>query len=325
MGELKPRILVSGANGFIGSGLCRTLSREGFLVRCAVRRRETFPREGCEYVQVGDIGPGTEWSEALEGVAAVVHLAARVHRMRDTSDEASVQYERVNTLGTIHLAAAASKARVPRFLFLSTVKVSGEETFDTPFSEDAPPRPQDAYAISKWKAEQGIREISRRDGLETVIIRPPLAYGPGVRANFLRLMRLVDRAMPLPLGAVKNRRSLVGLQNLAFFIVSCLRRPEAAGNTFFVRDSEDTSTADLIRRMAQALGRRPRLIPAPVSLLKFAAGLVGKKSAVQRLTGSLQVDDSKARELLAWSPPFSMDEEMARTAEWYIRTFRKHG
>jgi nucleoside-diphosphate-sugar epimerase len=325
LGELKPRVLVSGANGFIGREVCRTLSREGFLVLCAGRRREIVQQEGFEYVQVGDIGPETDWSKALDGISAVVHLAARVHKMEDAGEEASIRYELVNTLGTVHLAEASLKAKVTRFLFLSTVKVSGEETFDTPFSEDAPPHPQDAYAISKWKAEQGIREIGRRDGLEAVIIRPPLAYGPGVRANFLRLMRLVDRAIPLPLGAVKNRRSLVGLQNLAFFIVSCLRRPEAAGNTFFVRDDEDISTAGLVRRMAQALGRRPRLIPAPVSVLKFAAGLAGKGGAVRRLTGSLQVDDRKARELLGWSPLFSMDEEMARTAQWYISTFRKRG
>jgi nucleoside-diphosphate-sugar epimerase len=321
LGESKPRVLVSGAAGFVGSELCRTLFEEGFPVRCAVRGSGAVRRKGFEYVEVGDIGPETDWSEALHGVSAVVHLAARVHRMAESAADAAALYERVNTLGTLRLAEAATGAGVSRFIFLSTVKVAGEETLDAPFSEDDPPRPTDAYAVSKWMAEQGIREIRGRGGSGAVIIRPPLAYGPGVRANFLRLMRLVDRGVPLPFAAVKNRRSMVGIRNLVAFIVSCLIRPEATGNTFFVRDAEDPSTAELIRKTARALGRRPLLIPAPPALLRFAAGLVGKRDVISRLTGSLQVDDGKARSLLGWAPPFSMDDELARTAKWYRSAF----
>ena len=219
------RILVTGANGFVGRQLCRSLSQKGFLVTAAVRQTAIAPAEEMHYIPVGDIGPDTDWTEALQGVHLVVHLAGRAHIRRDNSATAMAEYERINTLGTIRLAQMAAAAHVQRFLFLSSVKVNGEETHDQPFAETDRPAPLDFYAVSKWRAEEGLLHLHRQGKLPVVIIRPPLVYGPGVRANFLQLIRLVDFGLPLPLGKIKNKRSLVGLRNLIDFIMVCLHEP----------------------------------------------------------------------------------------------------
>jgi len=250
-----------------------------------------------------------DWGKVLVGVSTVVHLAARVHVMHETETDPLTAFRAVNVGGTLKLARQAAAAGVKRFVFISSVKVNGESTSSgKAFTELDAPNPQDAYGQSKHEAEQGLRQLSADTGMEVVIIRPPLVYGPGVKANFAALMRAVQRGWPLPLGAVHNQRSLVALSNLVDFIVTCLTHPAAANQTFLVSDGEDLSTPDLIRRMARAMNRPARLLPVPVWALQAVALLLGKGDAVQRLCGNLQVDISKARKLLGWNPPVSVDE-----------------
>lgn len=257
----------------------------------------------------GDLVEGANWQHALAGVDAVVHLAARVHVMREAAADPLAEFRRVNVAASLKLAREAARAGVRRFVYLSSVKVNGESGT---FTEGDRPAPEDAYGISKHEAEVGLRQIADETGLEVVIIRPPLVYGPGVRANFRALMRAVARGIPLPLGAIDNRRSLVAVDNLADFTLTCIDHPAAAGELFLVSDGEDLSTTDLIRRMARAMGRPARLIPVPAPVLMAAAALVGKRDAARRLTESLQVDISKARQLLNWVPPISVDEGLRR-------------
>ncbi|MEW5709891.1 MAG: SDR family oxidoreductase [Pseudomonadota bacterium] len=330
-------VLLTGATGFVGQALIPVLSGAGFGIRAAVRGSYPpagrFPREegsgaraperrSVELIRIDDIGPATRWSEALAGVDAVVHLAARVHVMEVSAREAIAEYRRVNTAGTECLALAAAAEGVRRFVFLSTIKVNGEATRVRPFAESDPPAPQDAYARSKWEAEQALHRIGAQTGMEVVILRPPLVYGPGVKGNFLSLLKIVARGVPLPLGSVKNRRSLIYVGNLADAIVKCLEHPAAAGETFLVRDAEDLSTPELVRRLARALGVAPRLIPVPPSWLSFGGRLIGRGHAVDRLIGSLSVDDSKIRRMLGWVPPHSLEEGLEATARWFLDSFR---
>lgn len=245
----------------------------------------------------------------MAGVSTVIHLAARVHVMHDSANDPLAAFREVNLDATLALAAQAAAAGVRRFVFASSVKVNGEATAaDHPYTERDAPAPQDAYAISKWEAEQGLRQIAASTGMEVVIIRPPLVYGPGVKANFAALMRAVQRGVPLPLGAVHNLRSLVGLDNLVDFIITCTRHPAAANQTFLVSDGADISTPDLVRAMARAAGRPARLLSVPVGVLASLASLLGKRAVVDRLCSSLQLDISKARELLQWTPPVTLEE-----------------
>jgi len=246
----------------------------------------------------------------VSNVDVVVHLAARVHVMRDAARDPITEYRRVNTEGTLNLARQAATAGAQRFVFLSSVKVNGETGS---FRESDVPAPSDAYGLSKYEAEQGLKEIAAETGMAVVIIRSPLVYGPDVQANFRALMRGLALGIPLPLAAVDNRRSLVGLDNLVDLIVTCIEHPAAANETFFVSDGEDLSTPQLISRLARAMGRPARLIPLPPTLLTTGAMLLGKRDVAQRLLGSLQVDISKARRLLGWSPPVSLDEGLTRT------------
>ena len=310
-------ILVTGANGFVGRGLCRTLSQRGFLVKGAIRQTAIAPAEAVQYVSVGDIGPDTDWTEALRGVDRVIHLAGRAHIRRDRASNPLAEYERTNTWGTMRLAQMAAAAQVKRFIFLSSVKVNGEETHDQPFGETDRPAPLGAYAVSKWQAEEGLLHLYQGGSLPVVIIRPPLVYGPGVRANFLQLIRWVDAGLPLPLGRIKNRRSLVGLRNLLDFMIICLHNPAAAGEIFLVSDGEDLSTPDLMQRIGGFLGRPARLIPVPYRFLAIMARIMGKKDPLDKLCHSLQVNVEKARKVLHWQPPFSVDEELEQTIEWY--------
>lgn len=280
----------------------------GLVVRIATRSLQDRG-DDFEGVVVGAIDAETQWSEALLGIVTVVHLAARVHVMNDASENPMVEFRRINVAGTLNLARQAAAAGVKRFVFISSVKVNGERTAPgRPFTETDAPNPQDAYGQSKHEAEQGLRLMAEDTGMEVVIIRPPLVYGPGVKANFAALMRAVQRGWPLPLGAVHNQRSLVALDNLVDFIVTCITHPKAANQTFLVSDGQDLSTTELVRGMAKAAGVPARLLPVPVWALQAAGALLGKGDAVQRLCGNLQVDISKARQLLGWVPPVSVEE-----------------
>ena len=308
-------ILVTGATGFVGKALMQRLLAEDASRRVvvAVRRGGQQWSERVLPRVTGDLEPFTDWSHALEDVSAVVHCAARVHVMDDTATDPLTEFRRINVQGTLNLARQAAAAGVRRFIFISSIKVNGEATqLGAPFSADDISSPLDPYGVSKMEAEQGLREISTQTDMEVVIIRPPLVYGPGVKANFASMMRWLKRGIPLPLGAIHNQRSLVALDNLVDLIITCLTHPAAANQTFLVSDGEDVSTTELLRRMGEAMGRPARLIPVPASWLKLAAAMVGKQDVVQRLCGSLQVDIEKTRRLLGWSPPVSLDEGLRR-------------
>jgi nucleoside-diphosphate-sugar epimerase len=309
-------VLVTGANGFVGAALCRALIDREYSVRRALRQASAGTVPG-EDVVVGELGPHTDWNRALQNVEAVVHLAARTHVMRDNAIDPLAEYRRTNVDGTQTLVQAAAAAGVRRIIFLSSIKVNGEETTLRAFTEEDAPHPQDAYGISKLEAERALRENAAGTSLQTVILRAPLLYGPGVKGNFLRLMRAIDRGAPLPVGSISNRRSLLYLDNLVDVIQLCLEHPAAAGKTYLLADDEGISTPDLARAIAGALGRPARLLPFPPGLLKFAGAAVNKTAAVSRLTGSLQVDSGKIRRELAWQPRYSMAEGLRRTAEWY--------
>jgi nucleoside-diphosphate-sugar epimerase len=305
------RVLVTGATGFVGRALVRRLLADGRQVRAAVRPGATaLPRE-VETAVIGDIGPETDWRTALAGVGAIVHLAARAHVLRDSSPDVHALYRAVNTLGALRLAEAAAAAGVRRFVFLSSARVHGDHSTGAPFTESSPLAATDPYGRSKAEAERGLAALAAAGGLDPVILRPPLVYGPGARGNFARLVRLVARGVPLPLGAVRNRRSLVFVGNLVDAIVRSLDHPAAARETFMVSDGEDVSTAELVRRIAQAIGRPARLMPVPVGLLRLGGAVTGHSDDVARLLDDLAVDSSKIRTRLAWRPPYSLDEGLA--------------
>jgi len=307
-------VLVTGANGFIGQALCDALTGSGRRVRKAVR----IPVPGVpNAVAVGDIGADTDWRTALAGVSSVVHLAARTHVLRETAADPLAVYRNINVSGTKRLARSAAAGGIRRLVFVSSVKVNGERTEERPYSEDDTPRPEDAYGVSKWEAEQTLHRVSAETGLEVVILRPPLVYGPGVKGNFLRLMNLIARGVPLPVGAVDNRRSLIHSGNLTSAITTALDAPRAAGRIYLVSDGEDVSTPDLVRGLARALGAKPRLLSLPLAALHFAAMLAGKRAEFARLTGSLQVDSSRIRRELGWRSPITLAQGLELTAKWY--------
>ena len=312
------RVRVTGANGFVGRALCVEASVRGFVVRGMTRSACHLPGD-TESLVVGSLDERTDWRAALTGADIVIHLAARVHVMQDTATDPLVEFRRVNVQGTLNLARQAAAAGVRRFVFVSSIKVNGESTeLVRPFTANDEPAPLDPYGISKMEAEQGLRKIAAETGMEVVIIRPPLVYGPGVKANFQAMMRWLARGVPLPLGAINNRRSMVALDNLVDLLVTCIDHPAAANQTFLVSDGEDLSTTQLLRRMGQALGKPARLLPVPSALLKLGAALVGRPAVAQRLCGSLQVDISKTRQILGWTPPLSVDEGLKKAAEGYL-------
>lgn len=311
------RVLVTGANGFVGQALCPLLENAGWQVQRATRG------PAANSIAVGEIGAETDWRAALEGVGTVVHLAARVHVMRDDARDPLAQYRAVNRDGTERLARQAALAGVRRLVYLSSIKVNGERTSGQPFRASDAPQPQDPYAHSKWEAEQALRRIAAETGLETVILRPPLVYGPGVKANFLRLMRLAEHGVPLPLARVDNRRSLLYLGNLADAVRACLAHPAAAGKIYLLSDGAPLSTPALIRALAKALGKSARLLPVPLPLLRLAGQLVGKDAEIARLLDSLEIDGTGIERELAWQPPYTLDEGLEATAAWFRETLRE--
>lgn len=309
------KILLTGASGFVGGAVLQALRQRGLAVRSVFRTQAAA--QTADDVTVPTLDAATDWAPALAGVDVVVHCAARAYVMRDEAVDPLTEYRRVNVDGTLRLAQLAAAAGVRRFVFVSSIKVNGEGTQPGwPYAADDVPAPEDAYGISKAEAEAGLRQLAQQSGMELVIIRPVLVYGPGVKGNFQSMLRLVARGLPLPLGAVvNNRRSLVALANLVDVISICVDHPQAAQQIFLVSDGEDLSTADLLRRIGQSQGRQARLLPVPVWSLNLAARILGKGAVAQRLLGSLQVDIRKTRELLGWTPLLTVDEGLKKLVE----------
>ena len=311
--------LLTGASGFVGGGVLSRLAAADYPVRVALRGPSKMGCLRVPSVTIGELLPCTNWAEALEGVQVVIHAAARVHVMAERATDPLKEFRQANVEGTLQLARQAAQAGAKRFIFISSIKVNGESTErDVPFSIGDFPAPLDPYGISKMEAETGLRSLAAETGMEVVIIRPVLVYGPGVKANFRSMMNWLCMGVPLPLGAIHNKRSLVSLDNLVDLIVTCIDHPAAANQTFLVSDGEDLSTTELLRRMSLALGKPARLLPVPAALLGRAAAMLGKKNVAQRLCGSLQVDISKTRELLGWAPPVSVDQALRMTADHYL-------
>jgi nucleoside-diphosphate-sugar epimerase len=310
--NLKMKILSTGSSGFVGKSLLTALYAKNHLISATRRTHSDYGSRFDSHV-VSNIDALTNWSEALTGADAVIHLAARVHVMRDSAPDPLAAFRSVNTDGTLNLARQAAAVGVRRFIFLSTIGVNGNVTnAGKSFSAADTPQPHDPYSVSKYEAEVGLRTIAASSQMEIVIIRPPLVYGRNAPGNFGKLNRLVARGLPLPLASVNNRRSLIGIDNLVSFIITCLEHPAAANETFLVGDGEDLSTPDLIRRMARAMGRTARLLPVPAPLIMAAATVLGKGEMAHRICGSLQVDISKSQELLRWNPPVTVDEGLRR-------------
>lgn len=313
-------ILITGATGFIGQRLIQhLLAQKSHHISALVRdQNHSLPTE-IETLLVPSINGKTDYSQHLKNIDIVIHLAARVHRMNDLGSSSYQAYKATNTDGTSRLAEQAAAAGVKRFIYLSTIKVNGETTIlGDPFTADDTPKPSDPYAVSKYEAEQALQSLSKTTQLEHVIIRPPLVYGPGVKANFEKLIDLIYRSVPLPLGAVKNRRSLVSIDNLISLITHCISHPQAANQVFLVSDDRDLSTTDLLRIIAEAMNKPVRLLPIPEKILSYAAKLSGKSDISQRLLGNLQVDLNKTKSLLDWQPVITPEEGIRKTTQNFI-------
>lgn len=318
------RIMVTGASGFVGSRLiahCQHQGRsEGMQFRAIARKPLVTDSARVEVRTIDNIDINTDWSDALAGVDVVVHLAARVHVMNDQAADPLQEYRKANVDSTLHLAQQAAMAGVKRFIFLSSIKVNGEKTKSgQPFTEESAPHPEDPYGISKLEAEEGIRAISKQTGMEFVFIRSPLIYGPGVKANYLKLMQLVQKHFPLPLGGISNRRSMLALDNLIDFILLAAKHPQAANQLFLLSDEQSLSTAQLMKQIAQAMGfDSARLFSIPVPALQMIAQCFGQVAAIERLTDSLEIDSQKASQLLQWNPPLSTQAAIQSTVDDFL-------
>ena len=311
-------VLITGASGFIGSNLCKNLGRDGLFVRLVYR--EGAVKNNPQIFTVNGIDKSTGWSGAFDNIETVIHAAARVHVMDDSSVDPLSEFRAVNTYGTLHLAQQAAQAGVKRFIFISTIKVNGESTLTgVPFKPEDSSIPTDPYGLSKYEAEVGLRKIAKETGMEVVIIRPPLVYGPGVKGNFVSMMKWLNKGIPLPLGAINNKRSFVSLDNLISLITICIDHPNAANETFLVSDDNDISITTLLSELAVSLNTPKRLLPIPGAWLMFCAKLLGKQDVALRLLGSLQVDITKTKSLLGWSPPYTVDESLKKTAQFFMK------
>lgn len=311
MSAKQKRVLLTGATGFVGRAIQQRILNDGeYALNIAVRRAVEV-QGAVRMVQVAGLTAETDWTDALQGVDVVVHAAARAHVMQDEEVDPLAEYRKVNVEGTLSLAQQAAAAGVKRFVFISSIGVNGNIN-TRPFIADDEPNPAELDAQSKWEAEQGLQALAKETGLEVVIIRPPLVYGANAPGNFGSLVRWIEKGVPLPLGAVHNKRSLVALDNLVDLIVTCLDHPAAANQVFLAGDGEDLSTSELLRGVAKAMGRPSRLLSVPAGMLQLAATLVGKKAVAQRLLGSLQVDISKTCEVLDWQPPLTVEQGLAR-------------
>ena len=311
------KILITGATGFVGEAVARQLNiQKGIQVIAAVRKKVMNLPSHIEQVMVDDLSATTDYADTFSDIDVVIHAAARVHVMQDDASDPLVEFRKVNVDGTLNLARQAAASGVKRFIFISSIKVNGEATNESPFTPDDTITTKDPYGKSKWEAEQGLFKLAETTGMEVVVIRPPLIYGPGVKANFMKMMQAMQKGLPLPLGAVQNQRSLVALDNLVSFIVCCVDHPKAANEVFLIADGEDVSTTELLRKIAKAFGKKAMLLPVPVGLMMFVAKLIGKADVASRLFGSLQVDSSKARELLGWKPVITMDEQLKKITSY---------
>ena len=312
-------ILVTGATGFVGAALCTRLSKLGYSVRRAIRGPA---RQLPDDEVVGNMRLTPNWGDALNNIDFVVHLAARTHVLRDTARDPLAEYHQINVAATTTLGHACVKAKVKRIVFLSSIKVNGESTSGRPpFSESDTPVPEDAYGVTKWEAEKTLRKIAADSEMRLVILRAPLVYGPGVKGNFQRLMKITARGLPLPFGSIRNVRSLIYIENLVDAIIASIEAPITNDKTYLVSDGEGTSTPALIRKIASALGVRPRLFPYPPVLLAFGASLLNKADVWRRIGGSLEIDSSRIRSELGWSPKYSLDQGLEKTAQWYYSQF----
>lgn len=311
-------LLLTGAGGFVGRAVALRVIGEGWMLRACYHRPVAGQVLLGDSVTATQLGPATDWTAVVTGVDVIVHCAARVHVMRETELDPLTEFRRVNAAGSINLARHAAAAGVRRFVFLSSIGVNGVETTGAPFREDDSPAPHSPYAMSKYEAELGLCEVARQTDMEVVIVRPPLVYGPGAPGNFDRLLHVLDRGLPLPFGAVHNRRSLIALSNLVGFVSTAVSHPQAANRTFLVSDGEDVSTTELLRRVGHALGKPVRLFPVPVSLLRGAARFLGKEDLATQLCGSLQLDIAPAREILGWVPPVRLDDALNEAARHFV-------
>lgn len=310
------KILVTGATGFVGSNLLTSIDSNQFEAVCPVRRLPSGATSSPGHIQYLPLDAGltsaTDWRAALDGCEAVVHLAGRAHIVHEAARDPLAEFRKINVDATLNLARQAIDCGVRRFVLISSIKVNGEQTFERPFGPTDTPAPIDAYGISKCEAERGLFALAK-DRMEVVVLRPPLVYGPGVKANFLQLIKTVQRGIPLPFGAVHNRRSLVYVDNLNHLILRCVTHPQAANRVWMASDNDDLGTAQMIRLLAEALGVRARLLPIPPACLRAGAALIGKRAQMDKLLGCLQVDVTPTLQILEWTPPFSVQEGLQRT------------
>lgn len=310
------KFVVTGANGFVGRALCAELVNRGHFVRAAVRVDAKLNEQNCETVKILGVAADTDWGNIFHDVTTVIHLAARVHVMFDDAVDALEEYRKTNVAGTEHLARTAAAKGVKRLVYVSSIKVNGEVTrAQEKFTESSEPSPLDFYGISKWEAEQALHRVAAETGLEIVIVRPPLVYGPGVKGNFEKMIMVLRRRMPLPLASVRNLRSLIYVDNLIDALITCAVHPHAVGKTYLVSDGDDISTSDLLRRLGDAMGRPARLIMCPTALLLFGGRLFGKSEQLARLLGSLQVDSDTICRELGWKPPYSLQQGLRSTVD----------
>lgn len=314
------KILLTGASGFVGRSLCDRLLAENHRIIAPVRSHDLLPyNHNLRPEKISGLQDSLDWKLMLKDVEVIIHLASRVHVMNDTSIDPLAEFRKINVGATLNLARQAVELGVQRFIYMSSIKVNGEKTLPVkPFTAEDKPAPVDPYGISKYEVEQSLAQIASETGLEVVILRPPLVYGPNVKANFLRLIKWVKLGLPLPLGSLHNQRSMVYVGNLVDAVIACLEHPSVAGETFLVSDGEDVSTPQLITMIASAMGKTSRVLPFPTAILNILGKATGKSTEVERLANSLCVDSGKIRTLLGWNPPFTMEAGIQETVNWYM-------